>query len=149
MRTASTSLSSSCRRRLRAADARPGTRLRFRRMPAWEIVDASASGPAVVLGSLPPGARDLDVAAAEPSPIAEALRAAGYVTRGHGEWARFAAGGVDAVDLLAGWPHLDEILAEAEPVPGCRRLVRPASHHALLVLAQQLAATGAYPAKRG
>ena len=117
-------------------------------MPAWELVDASATGPAVVLGSLPPGGRDLDVAAAETSPIAEALRAAGYVTRGHGEWARFAAGDVDLVDLLAGWPHLDEILAEAELLPGCRRLARPAPHHALLVLAQQLAATGAYPAKR-
>lgn len=117
-------------------------------MSAAEIVDAAATHPVLVFGSPPPDGRDLDLVARERAPIEHAMRAAGFVTRGQDEWARFAASGVEAVELLDDWPHLDELLDHARPIPGFDKLVRPSPAHELLLLAQLLQTSGRYPEKR-
>lgn len=117
-------------------------------MTGAQLVDAAATAPVLIFGSLPPEARDLDVLAADAAPIQAALAEAGYTRRGPYEWARFADGGVDAVDVSAEWPRLDELLAEAVPLEGFMHLTRPAPHHDLLLLAQMLQRTGRFPAKR-
>jgi thymidylate kinase len=114
-----------------------------------ELVDAVVPEPVLVFGSLPPKGRDLDLLV---RPAAEEAIVAGFgrehlVRRGR-EWARFHACSVDAAEVVpaAAWglpaPEVDALFAEARPIHSYARLVRPAPHHALLILARRLARSG-------
>jgi thymidylate kinase len=113
-------------------------------MHAAEIVDAAAHGKIVVVGSLPPAGRDLDllVAPEERVAVASALERAGYERAGD-ELVVFASGSAYAVDLIdAGeWrlptDELEALLRDSEPLEGLRRIVKPSPHHAVLVLARR------------
>jgi thymidylate kinase len=128
------------------SDARPA---------AAEIVDAAADSRLLIIGSLPPGGRDLDLLAHRGAlkHARVGLTAAGF-TRVRQTHARFAACGVDVVELVPveRWrlcrDAVDELFADAQEVPPYRWLRRPAPHHALLVLARRLVlARGHLPAK--
>src|SRR5437868_2581021 len=104
------------------------------------LVDESALDRVLVLGSLPPAGRDLDLLVREPDreALAARLEAAGFVRRGR-DLALFEDCTAYAVELIPaeGWlpaAELDDLFAQALPVDGCRKLVRPAPHHALLIL---------------
>lgn len=107
------------------------------------LVDEAAGDRVLVFGSLPPDARDLDLLArpSEERAIAAGLAAEGFVSRGR-EWARFRDGSAIGVDLVAAaaWnlpeAELAALFDEARPIEGFQRLVRPAPHHALLILAR-------------
>jgi thymidylate kinase len=113
---------------------------------AHEIADAAASRRVLVFGSLPPEGRDLDllVRDEEARAIIAALEAEGFQRRGH-ELARFAECTVEPVELIDaasfGLPaaELEELFADGVPLEGCSSLVRPAPHHALLILARRVA----------
>jgi len=108
-----------------------------------EIVDASAPGPVLVFGSLPGAGRDLDLLVRDDDldALGEVLRSEGFRNRGD-EWVQFAGGSADAVDLVpaSAWglpaAELEALFVEARPVDDCARLVRPAPHHDLLILAR-------------
>lgn len=117
-------------------------------MNAASIVDAAATAPVLVFGSPPPEGRDLDVVTRSPREIEAALGASGFVRRKSYEWARFASGGAEGVDLDGDHPHLDELLETAIPIEGYARLVRPSPASQLLLLASMLREQGRYPAKR-
>lgn len=112
-------------------------------MRAHEIVDAALRDRAVVIGSLPPAGRDLDVilAPTEIPAVERALRAAGFVAEGE-RWLRFANLTAELVELVPasaaglGRAQRRELLEEALPLPGARRLGRPAPHHVVLLLAR-------------
>jgi len=97
----------------------------------------------LVFGSLPPEGRDLDLLArpAAEAAIAEALAGRGLLRRG-AQWALFAGGTAFGVELIPaeswGLPadELERLFAEATPLPGARKLVEPAPHHALLIAAR-------------
>lgn len=117
-------------------------------MSSAELVDAAATQPVLVFGSLPPDARDLDLLVREPAEIEAVLRSAGYVKRGSYEWARFAGGETEPVDVSGDWPQLDELLEDALPLMGYQRLVRPSPTHQLLLLAHMLRGQGKYTTGR-
>lgn len=104
------------------------------------LLDAVLEAPALVLGGLPPAARDLDLLVPESqlAAVIEALEGAGF-TGADGSWER--AGSADAVDVVL--PGESSIPAGetawlfdgARPVPGYTRLVRPAPAALLLLLA--------------
>lgn len=110
-----------------------------------EIVDAAASGPVLVVGSIPPEGRDLDVLVdpATRDVLAATLEGAGFERHGD-SWIRFAERSAYAVDLIpcGDWNVSDDELRAAmsiaETIPGFRQLVRPAPGHALVVLARKL-----------
>lgn len=116
-------------------------------MTAAHLVDAVLVQPALVFGSLPPHGRDLDllVRDGEERLLTEALRAEGYI-RARRAWVRPATlhDEADAVELVAahewGLPDhaLDDLFAQALPIEGLTRLVRPAPHHAVLILARRV-----------
>jgi thymidylate kinase len=117
-------------------------------MRAHEIVDGAIARRAVVVGSLPPDGRDLDVllrGEAETARVADALRRAGFVC-GPGAWLRFAHSTAELVELIpaaeAGLPPAAEeaLFAGALPLAGCERLARPAPPDTLLLLARKVAA---------
>jgi thymidylate kinase len=121
-----------------------------------ELVDAVVSEPVLVFGSLPSEGRDLDllVRPAEEKALIASLDRERFVRRGR-EWARFHACTVDAVELVPteAWKlsgqELRALFAEARPIHSYARLVRPAPHHALLILALRLArGDGRLDAKR-
>ena len=109
------------------------------------LADEAAAGRVVVSGSLPPGARDLDlvVRPADEEAIAARLGAEGFHDR-RGEWVRFGDCSAQVVDLIpaADWELpasvLDVIFTDAIPLDGYARLARPAPHHLLLMLARRL-----------
>lgn len=115
-------------------------------MDAARVVEGLIAGPALVFGSLPPEGRDVDllVRPAEQRALEAGLPGAGFGRRGL-TWARFAGCGAEAVEIVpaSDWAlpesALDELFAAAEPVEGFARLVRPAGHHALLIMARRLA----------
>lgn len=116
-------------------------------MDAAALIDGLAAGPLLVFGSLPPAGRDLDVAArtrAEADALAAALVAQGWTRKGR-ELAWFGertARGVEAAsveDWGVGAAEADALFGEALPVEGYARLLRPAPHHVLLLLARQAA----------
>jgi thymidylate kinase len=124
------------------------------RSPA-EIVDAAAPRPVLVFGSPPGTGRDLDLLVRDHD--LDALRS----TLGHDgfrnreeEWVRFADGRADAIDLVpaSSWKlpaeELERLFDDAVPLDGFARLVRPAPHHALLVLARVTGTHGSLPDKR-
>ncbi|MFL5886918.1 MAG: dTMP kinase [Thermoleophilaceae bacterium] len=122
---------------------------------AVEIAGAAARDRVLVFGSLPPEGRDLDllVRPADGEAIASALLGEGFTQRGH-ELARFAGCSVEAVELIDamswGLPveELDALFAEALPLDGSSQVVRPAPHHAVLILARRVAGDGALDEKR-
>jgi thymidylate kinase len=97
----------------------------------------------LVLGSLPPGGRDLDVLAwpDDRRAISARLQKEGFLSRGR-NWVRFANGSARVVDLAPaeayGVPEdeLRQAFDAAIPLDGMERLCRPAPHHALLILAR-------------
>ena len=114
-----------------------------------ELVDRALRSRALVYGSLPPEGRDLDLLLppGEEAAVEAALTAAGFLRRG-ATWARFADCTVDLVELTgaAAWrlplAELDALFAEGKPLDGLTRLVRPAPHHAVLILARRVAGEG-------
>jgi len=112
------------------------------RTPA-AIVDAAAPRPLLVFGSLPGAGRDLDLLVPDDAlaGLQETLAGEGFLNCGE-EWVRFADGTAEAVDLIpaSSWKlpptELADLFADARPVDGFDRLIRPAPHHALLVLAR-------------
>jgi thymidylate kinase len=115
----------------------------------------AAGEQVLVFGSLPPHGRDLDllVRSAAYGSVAAALRDGGFQQRGH-RFARFDSCSVEAVELVAAerWGLPDEelaaLFAEARPLPGLQRLMAPAAHHQLLILARRFARDGRLDAKR-
>lgn len=119
------------------------------RAPALEqarLVDSLLQEPAVVLGSLPPHGRDLDLLLPpdEVRRLPGRLRDAGFDSRGS-TWVLFAHCTAYAVDVydLAAWAPTTEaaraLRADAQPVPGFRHLLAPADPHRLLLLAHRRA----------
>ena len=123
-------------------------------MIAVDRVEA-AGERVLVFGSLPPRGRDLDllVRSASYGSVAAALRDGGFQQRGR-HFARFDGCSVETVELVAAerWGLPDEelaaLFAEARPLPGLHRLVAPAAHHQLLILARRFARDGRLDAKR-
>ena len=113
---------------------------------AHEIADAATRGRVLVFGSLPPGGRDLDllVRPEDDQAIVAALEAERFQRQGH-ELARFSGCSVEPVELIdaGSWDlpeaELEALYADAIPLDGCTRVVRPAPHHALLILARRVA----------
>jgi thymidylate kinase len=117
-------------------------------------VDAAAGGRVIVLGSLPPFGRDLDLLALAPERerIERALETAGLVRKGSG-FALFRSCSAYGVELFAAedfapGPALSELFAQALALPGFSALARPAPAHALLVLAMLVAGEGRLGSKR-
>jgi len=119
------------------------------------LVDRAATGPVVIVGSLPPEARDLDllVRPDEEAAITRALRGAGFVAEGE-TWARFADCTATEVELLPtrGWDlaaaGLESLFAGSLPLPGFERLAAPAPHHRVLIGATRLVGRSGYLAPR-
>jgi thymidylate kinase len=107
------------------------------------LVDQAAVGRVVVLGSLPPAGRDLDLLAwpEDRQAVSARLAAEGFLPRGR-DWVRFADCSAFVVDLAAaeawGLPEeeLKAVFADAVPINGFEHVVRPAPHHAVLILAR-------------
>jgi len=112
---------------------------------AARLVDALLPERALVFGSPPDNARDLDLLvrpAAEEALLA-GLPAKGFLRRER-RLVRFRACTAEVVDLFAaaGWDlppeEVDALFARARPLEGLERLVRPAPEHALLILARRV-----------
>jgi thymidylate kinase len=118
-------------------------------MRSAELIDAATSDRVLVFGSLPPDGRDLDllVRAPERREIEVALTRSNFHHRGI-QWVSFEAGSTDAVDLVPAddWglseDALQDLFDAAVPLPGYEHLVRPAPHHALLIMARRVARAG-------
>lgn len=113
---------------------------------AVALVDGALPERALVFGSVPPGARDLDlvVTPAAAEAVRRALERAGFTCR-RGVWALFRGCAVAAVELLPPGrlalpePEVAAAFVEARPLAGLERLAEPAPHHALAILAHRLA----------
>jgi thymidylate kinase len=111
---------------------------------ATDLIAGLADDRVLVVGSLPPRGRDLDLLVRPPEAesIAAGLAAAGYERRGR-IWARFEDCGADVVDIAPAeaWRLPDEelaaVFAEARPIEPEGLVCRPAPHHMLLVLARR------------
>jgi thymidylate kinase len=123
-----------------------------------ELVSGSIRQRVLVVGSLPPGGRDLAliVRPCEERALAESLTAAGLARRGL-QWASFFDCSAYLVELIptrrlslpAG--ELDALYAEAGPIGWDGELdfiVRPTPHHLLLLLARRLVREGRLHPKR-
>lgn len=117
-------------------------------------IDAAAAGRVIVLGSLPPTGRDLDILARsrEHDRIERALCAAGLLRKGS-DFALFRACSAYGVELFAAEQFvpqaaLEDLFAQALPLRGFRALARPAPAHALLVLARLVVDEGHLQPKR-
>jgi thymidylate kinase len=118
-------------------------------MKPIDIVERAGGRRVLVFGSLPPAGRDLDLLVRSPERVAleKRLGAEGFERRG-GQWVRFSGCSLELVDLVAaeGWglPNKERQLLfdEAVPLDGFSRAVRPAPHHALLILARRVAESG-------
>ena len=109
---------------------------------AAALVDGATSSRAVIVGSIPPAGRDLDllIEAGDRDAVAAELGRNDFERHGD-SWVRFAGMTAYAVDLIPRdeWRLPDELFTEARPVEPYRNLARPAPAHALLVLARKLA----------
>lgn len=118
---------------------------------AAAVVDAAAPGPVLVVGSLPPDGRDLDVVVCSEAAaaIASRLEADGFV-RGRDGWARFADCCADAVELIAAaeWPEPDGLLERSLAVEGYTHLRRPSPADVVLIQALLVKRSRSMPAKR-
>ncbi|MBD8869502.1 hypothetical protein [Nocardioides donggukensis] len=107
-------------------------------------VDLLLRGPCVVLGSLPPQGRDLDLLVPEASlaPLRSTLSRHGWVEEGE-TFVRFAGGTAFAVDLVRFETWLPDVvtrtalLRDASTIPGYRHLMAPSPPHRLLLLAHR------------
>jgi thymidylate kinase len=114
-------------------------------MTLAESIDRVLEAPVLVFGSPPPAGRDLDLLArpAELRALSAWLAGEGFRERG-GEWVRFRNCTAESLDLVPveawGLPEsaAGELFADARPIPGFERLVRPAPHHLLLAHARRL-----------
>lgn len=115
-------------------------------MDAATLIDRAAPEPLLVIGSVPPAGRDLDlmVRPAAQAPLEKLLAGNGFHQgRGH-LWVRFAAGTAEIVELIpirlldVGDPELEQLFADARPVNGFPALLRPAAHHRLLMAARRV-----------
>lgn len=112
--------------------------------PLLEGLDAIVEHRVLVFGALPPEGADVDLLArpGELATMARWLAERGYLHRGD-EWSSLS--GEPSVDLVPAdaWrlpsAELQRLFDEAEPIPGFEHLVRPASHHALLIAAHRVA----------
>jgi len=119
------------------------------------LVDSLISAHALVFGSLPPLGRDMDllVSAADEAALGRGLAERGFLAAG-GAWARFRGCTVDVVDVVRadtwGLPEdeLAALIGDARPLAQTTRLVVPAPHHALLILARRLSRGGKLPERR-
>lgn len=113
-------------------------------MSLERTIDALLEVDAVLFGSLPPEARDLDlvVDGNDLARVEARLEAEGFTRRGH-RWARFRGCEAEALELFSPAAlHLPRsLLRDSSPLPGTARLRRPAPHHALLLLARRHAHT--------
>jgi len=118
-------------------------------MGALEMIDSLAGGRVLVVGSLPPAARDLDLlvrgsAAAE---IGAGLSEAGFERHG-ATWARFHDCRADVVDIAnaEAWalPSVERsaLFDEAEPIGPAGNVCRPNPPHALLIIARRIMREG-------
>jgi thymidylate kinase len=119
-------------------------------------IDAAAPEPVLVIGSLPPTGRDLDLLVRPAAADALSHLLAGedfHHRRGH-VWARFAAGSAEVIELIPadsfglGQAQLVQLFAEAQPIDGYSSLLRPAAHHRLLMAARRVAGEARVDAKR-
>src|SRR3954454_23957512 len=107
-----------------------------------QLCDDLAGEPVLVVGSPPADARDLDLLV---RPSAVAALEAGLAEAGlagvAGTWARFADCRAEVVDLLPAYQWglppavVDDLFAAARPLCPYRRLMQPAPHHTLLIVA--------------
>ena len=119
-------------------------------MHLTELIASLVDSRVIVIGSLPPHGRDLDLLARprEAAALAAGLEAHGFEPRGR-VWARFRDCRVDVVELAPanawGLPaaELDALFAQARPLESSERVCRPAPHHALLILARRTMREGA------
>jgi thymidylate kinase len=110
-------------------------------------LDAALERPALVVGTPPPAGRDLDLVVREPEErsAAAVLERQGFQRSGSA-WARFVDRTALAVELLPAAElrlapgDLEALFAEAEPLNGHVRLLRPAPHHV-----QQITSRLAHP----
>ena len=110
-----------------------------------QLIDRSIEHRVLVFGSLPGEGRDLDllVRSAERAAIESALERERFIQRG-GCWAAFGEGTAYGVEIVSAetWrlpsAELDALFGEASPVDPLVRIVRPAPHHQLLVLARRV-----------
>lgn len=113
-------------------------------MDVTKIVDDAIERPVLVFGSLPPGARDLDLLARpqDRAALEETLRTTGFENQGHA-WVRFEGTAVEVIDVVPSdeWAlpdhELDAVFDRAIVLGGSKNLVRPAPHHVLLILARR------------
>lgn len=114
-----------------------------------ELIDANIVQPALLFGSLPPAGRDLDllVAGDDSEKLATTLEAHGFVSH-ESRLIRFSGAEVDVVDLTRSdaWrlpsDELASLFSDARPLADTRRIVTPAPHHQLLILARRLGNRG-------
>lgn len=114
-------------------------------MRAEGIVDALPGRRVLVVGSLPPEGRDLDllVGRVEQQATIDALVSSGF-EQGRGALVRFRTCGAEPVEVMEAESlelppvELAALLADAVSIPGFRRLARPSPTHAVLLLALRL-----------
>jgi thymidylate kinase len=113
------------------------------------LVDSFADDRVLLIGRLPPQGRDLDLVARPPEEAALTARLSGEGFRRHGtEWVRFRRCSAEVVEIIpsASWhlpsSELKALFSEARPIDGMGKLVRPAPHHLLLILARGLVRRG-------
>lgn len=119
-------------------------------------IDAAAPEPVLVIGSLPPAGRDLDllVRPAAADVLAHLLAEEDFHHRRGHVWARFANGSAEVVELIPAdsfglqEAQLAQLFAEAQPIDGYSSLLRPAAHHRLLMAARRVASEARVDAKR-
>jgi thymidylate kinase len=108
-------------------------------------VDAALTDRVLVIGSLPPHGRDLDLLAEQPQyeEVAAWCASAGFLSSG-GLWATFDGDGAYAVDIECadhrGWGSRDPaiLFADAERLAGYRHLMRPSPAVALVLAARSV-----------
>jgi thymidylate kinase len=113
---------------------------------ALELVDSVVRQRALIFGSLPPQGHDIDLLLEDEDAdaVAARLSAQGLVSW-QNEWLVVAEGSAAVLELArsSAWrlppDELTRLFEEAEPLPGASRLVTPAPHHVLLILARRLA----------
>ena len=108
--------------------------------PVIGALDAALERPALVFGTPPPAGRDLDLLVREPEEqtVAAVLEREGF--RRHGSvWARFGGRSALAVELVPAAelrlppPQVDALYAEAAPLNGHARLLRPSARHVHMI----------------
>src|ERR671914_98991 len=112
-------------------------------MSLAELIDAAVQDRVLAFSPLPPEGRDVDLLVRPPEERAvdDLLRQHGFVGDGW-ERVRFRACSAEAVDVVPtatlNLPadELERLFAEAQPIEGLERVLRPAPHHYLLLLAR-------------